>query len=70
MAGLLNATFDPRDAYLSDQIELAKALRTKGMQGDNGQGYHGGRVYMVGNPWKSVVDTAAGIGLDKFARGK
>jgi len=45
---------------LAQQLAFANALRDQGLQGNGGQGYHGGRVYMVGNQLGNIAKMLGG----------
>ena len=61
---------DPEDARLADQLATAQALRAKGLEGNTGAGYHGGKVFVVGNPWGNIASSIGGALLEHNARGK
>lgn len=55
--------FKVRQDQLARRRKLAEQLVQSAMQGDGGQGYHGGRVYAVGNQLGNVVSSIAGTML-------
>lgn len=59
---------DPEDARLADQLATAQALRAKGLEGNTGAGYHGGKVFVVGNPWGNIASSIGGALLEHNAR--
>jgi hypothetical protein len=66
MAGLRSAIVDPEQQRIDAQIAYANALRDMGTGGSTGaaaSGYHGGQVYMVGNPMQGVINQIGGIAL-------
>jgi hypothetical protein len=54
------ANFTTRQSQLEARRKLAMQLVAQGMAGDGGQGYHGGRVYMVGNQLGNVAKSLGG----------
>lgn len=68
MGQAIAPVFDTELEQVKEQLALAAALRKQGMQDTGGAGYHGGRVYAVGNPWGGLAQQVAGQFMDSQAR--
>jgi hypothetical protein len=60
MAGTISPIYDAEAEALKRQMAFANTLRDKGMQGNTGSGYQGGRVYIVGNPLGNIASSIGG----------
>jgi hypothetical protein len=67
MAGTISPIYDAEAEALKRQMAFANALRDKGMQGNTGAGYQGGKVFIVGNPIGNIVSSLAGAYLGNRA---
>ncbi len=67
-AGMISPIYDTEQARLQDQLATAAALRKQGLSQDIGQGYQGGKVYIVGNPLANVAAALGARYLDRNAR--
>jgi hypothetical protein len=54
---------DPEQAVLQRKLAEAEALRQSGQSGDIGQGYRGGKVFIVGNLMSKLANAAGGAYL-------
>lgn len=52
--------FEAQRQALARRRKLAEQLIAKGMEGNTGSGYQGGRVYIVGNPLGNIASSVAG----------
>jgi len=52
--------FRVQQAQLARRRQLAQSLIEKGMEGNSGSGYQGGKVYIVGNPLGNIAQSVAG----------
>jgi hypothetical protein len=59
-SGMINPVFDTEADRIKEQLAQADALRKVGMEGNTGSGYHGGRVFIVGNPLANIASGVAG----------
>lgn len=64
----ITTPFDAEESGLQSQLAMAEALRKQGMSQDMGQGYRGGKVFIVGNPLNNVVSALGGAFLGNQAR--
>ena len=60
--------FDTEVERVKEQLAQADALRKMGLEGNTGSGYHGGRVFVVGNPLGNIASGLAGAFLGDRAR--
>lgn len=67
MAGTISPIYDAEAEALKRQMSFANALRDRGMQGNTGSGYQGGKVFIVGNPLGNIVSGLAGAYLGNRA---
>jgi hypothetical protein len=67
MAGTISPIYDAEAEALKRQMSFANALRDKGMSNDIGQGYRGGRVFIVGNPLSNILSSIGGAVLSNRA---
>lgn len=67
MAGTISPIYDAEAEAIKRQMAFANALRDKGMRGNTGSGYQGGRVFIVGNPIGNIVSSLAGAYLGNRA---
>jgi len=56
-----------QNARIAARRRLAEQLVQQGLQGNGGQGYHGGRVYMVGNQLGNIAKTIGGAYMQSQA---
>src|SRR5574343_1634891 len=68
MGQAIAPVLDTELEQVKEQLALAAALRKQGMQDTGGAGYHGGRIYAVGNPWGGLAQQVAGQFIDSQAR--
>lgn len=60
--------YDTEADRIKEQLMLANTLRKQGMSNDIGQGYQGGKVFIVGNPWGKIASTIGGEFIGSRAR--
>lgn len=58
---------DPEQEAIERQMMQAEALRQGGMSSDIGQGYQGGKVFIVGNPLGRVAQSIGGAYMNSRA---
>ena len=68
MGQAIAPVLDTELEQVKEQLALAAALRKQGMQDNGGAGYHGGRIYAVGNPWGGLAQQVAGQFIASQAR--
>lgn len=68
MAGLVSPIYDTEQERIKEQLAYANALRQKGLEGNTGSGYQGGRVFIVGNPLGNIASGLAGAYMGNKAR--
>lgn len=68
MGQAITPVFDTEAERIKEQLAQADALRKVGMEGNTGSGYHGGRVFIVGNPLGNIAASLGGAFLGDRAR--
>lgn len=68
MGQAINPVLDADVERVKEQLATAAALRKQGMEGNGGAGYHGGRVFAVGNRLGDIAQMVAGQLLGNQAR--
>lgn len=67
MAGLISPVTDYESQRIAEQLATAKALRKQSAEMDTGAGYHGGRVYAVGNMLGPLAQAIGGTLMENRA---
>lgn len=62
-----NEDFAAQQAKLERRRKLAESLVQSAMQSNGGSGYHGGKVYMVGNQYGNLAENIGGSVLSALA---
>jgi hypothetical protein len=68
MGQAITPVLDTELEKVKEQLATAAALRKQGLDNDMGSGYHGGSVYIVGNPLASIAQSLGGAFLGNRAR--
>lgn len=55
-----SSPFDAQRQQLQRRRKMAEALIAKGMEGNTGSGYQGGKVFIVGNPLGNIASSIGG----------
>jgi hypothetical protein len=66
--GMISPVFDTEEERIKEQLAQADALRQVGLKGNTGSGYHGGKVFIVGNPLGNIASGLAGAFMGDRAR--
>lgn len=64
----ISPVYDTEADRIKEQLLLANTLRKQGMSNDIGQGYQGGKVFIVGNPWGKIASAIGGEFIGNRAR--